>query len=73
MSEGQLLADLAFADIVFWVRHTDDTYVAVGHSRPSSSATLFYRDVVGTAPRPEWGESDCQSGHQQADCRLGQT
>ena len=54
MSEGQLLADLAFADIVFWVRQTDNTYVAAGHSRPSSSATLFYRDVVGTAPRPEW-------------------
>ena len=54
MSEGQLLADLAFADIVFWVRQTDESYVAVGHSRPSSSATLFYRDVVGTAPRPEW-------------------
>lgn len=54
IGEGQLLADLAFADIVFWTRLADGSFVATAHLRPSSSATLFYRDVVGTTPRSEW-------------------
>ena len=54
VGEGQLLADLAFADIVFWARTADGSFVAAAHLRPSSSATLFYRDVVGTKPRAEW-------------------
>ena len=54
IGEGQLLADLAFSDIVLWVKKPDDTFEAIAHLRPSSSATLFYRDVVGSAPRPEW-------------------
>ncbi len=53
VAEGQLLADLAFADILLWVP-TDDGYLAVAHSRPSSAATLFYRDFVGQKIRPEW-------------------
>lgn len=54
IGEGQLLADLAFADIVFWAKRPDGRFVAIAHLRPSSSATLFYRDVVGTEPRSEW-------------------
>ncbi|SDZ41809.1 sensor histidine kinase [Herbiconiux ginsengi] len=54
VSDCQLLADLAFADIVLWVPTVDDTFVAVAHSRPSSSATLFYRDFVGQTIKPEW-------------------
>ena len=54
VGEGQLLADLAFADIVFWARMADGSFVAAAHLRPSSSATLFYRDVVGTKPRAGW-------------------
>src|SRR5262249_28144520 len=50
----QLLADLAFADIVLWVPTRDDSFVAVAHARPSSAATLFYRDFVGQTIRPEW-------------------
>ena len=50
----QLLADLAFADIVLWVPSGDDGFVAVSHARPSSAATLFYRDFVGQSIRPEW-------------------
>jgi two-component sensor histidine kinase len=50
----QLLADLAFADIVLWVPSADDSFVAVAHARPSSSATLFYRDFVGQTIKPEW-------------------
>ncbi|MFP5290588.1 MAG: sensor histidine kinase [Actinomycetes bacterium] len=54
IAEGQLLADLAFADIVLWVPTTAGGFVAVAHARPSSSATLFYRDFVGQEIKPEW-------------------
>ena len=54
VGECQLLADLAFADIVLWAPKPSGEFVAVSHLRPSSAATLFYRDVVGTAIRPEW-------------------
>ncbi|MCM3695767.1 PAS domain-containing sensor histidine kinase [Microbacterium oleivorans] len=52
--DGQLLADLAFADIVIWVPTPDDSFIAVAHTRPSGAATLFYRDIVGDAVRPQW-------------------
>ncbi len=54
VADGQLLADLAFADIVLWVPTADGGFLAVAHSRPSSAATLFYRDFVGQAIKPEW-------------------
>jgi two-component sensor histidine kinase/PAS domain-containing protein len=54
VGDWQLLADLAFADIVLWVPSTDESFVAVAHARPSSSATLFYRDFVGQTIKPEW-------------------
>ncbi|MHC2184623.1 two-component sensor histidine kinase [Rathayibacter agropyri] len=50
----QLLADLAFADIVLWVPTADESFVAVAHARPSSAATLFYRDFVGQRIKSEW-------------------
>lgn len=52
--DGQLLADLAFADIVLWVPTSDDSFVAVAHTRPGGAATLFYRDIVGDRVRPQW-------------------
>jgi two-component sensor histidine kinase len=54
VGDWQLLADLAFADMVLWVPTDSGSYVAVAHARPSSSATLFYRDFVGQEVRPEW-------------------
>jgi two-component sensor histidine kinase len=54
VGDWQLLADLAFADIVLWVPSKDNSFIAVAHARPSSSATLFYRDFVGQAIKPEW-------------------
>jgi two-component sensor histidine kinase len=54
VGDWQLLADLAFADIVLWVPTQDDSFIAVAHARPSSSATLFYRDFVGQNIKPEW-------------------
>ncbi|BDZ51462.1 hypothetical protein GCM10025867_37030 [Frondihabitans sucicola] len=54
VGDWQLLADLAFADMVLWVPTDSGSFVAVAHARPSSSATLFYRDFVGHEVRPEW-------------------
>ncbi|TQL47484.1 two-component sensor histidine kinase [Homoserinimonas aerilata] len=54
VGDWQLLADLAFADIVLWVPTPENSFVAVSHARPSSSATLFYRDFVGQEVKPEW-------------------
>ncbi|HLU40019.1 MAG TPA: histidine kinase N-terminal domain-containing protein, partial [Planctomycetota bacterium] len=54
VGDGQLLADLAFADIVVWVPTADDSFIAVAHTRPSGAATLFYRDIVGDRVRPQW-------------------
>ena len=51
-----MLADLAFADIVIWAPNAEGSYVAVSHQRPSSAATLFYRDVVESEIRTEWIE-----------------
>lgn len=53
-SDGQLLADLASADIVVWVQTEDGSFIAVAHTRPSGAATLFYRDIVGERVRPQW-------------------
>ncbi|GAA4485152.1 sensor histidine kinase [Microbacterium panaciterrae] len=52
--DGQLLADLASADIVIWIATADGSFVAVAHTRPSGAATLFYRDIVGERVRPQW-------------------
>ena len=54
VADGQLLADLAFADIVVWVPAGDGDFTAVAHARPSSSATLFYRDFVGRPIKDDW-------------------
>ena len=53
-SEWQLVADLLFADLVLWVPTKDASFVAAGHARPSSAATVFYRDISGEAIRKEW-------------------
>ncbi|WEK62747.1 MAG: histidine kinase N-terminal domain-containing protein [Candidatus Microbacterium colombiense] len=52
--DGQLLADLASADIVVWIQTEDGSFIAVAHARPSGAATLFYRDIVGERVRPQW-------------------
>ncbi|GHD42820.1 ATPase [Mycetocola manganoxydans] len=54
VGDAQLLADLAFADIVLWVPTEDGSFVSVSHHRPSSAATLFYRDFVGQSIKPQW-------------------
>jgi two-component sensor histidine kinase len=54
VGDWQLIADLAFADIVLWTPTSDGSFVAVSHARPSSSATLFYRDFIGQKIKAEW-------------------
>lgn len=54
MADWQLIADLVFADLVLWVPTGDGNFVAVGHARPSSAATIFYRDISGAPVRKEW-------------------
>lgn len=54
ISDWQLLADLATADLVLWVRTEAETFVAVGQVRPSGAPTLFYRDLIGQVIREQW-------------------
>ena len=63
VGDWQLLADLAFADIVLWVPTQHESFVAVAHARPSSSATLFYRDFVGQKIKPEWRKQVTDAFH----------
>ena len=54
LSDWQLVADLVFADLVLWIPTSDGSFVAAGHARPSSAATIFYRDISGEPVRKEW-------------------
>ncbi|MBK0419968.1 histidine kinase N-terminal domain-containing protein [Leucobacter sp. CSA1] len=49
-----LLADLALGDVVLWAPTEDGNYLAISHSRPAGSVTLFYRDVLGDFLRSDW-------------------
>lgn len=51
-----LLADLALGDVVLWLPAVDGGYIAVAHSRPAGSITLFYRDILGSFMRDDWRE-----------------
>lgn len=52
----RLLADLALSDVVLWVPTEEGNYLAVAHSRPAGSVTLFYRDIIGEFLRSDWKE-----------------
>lgn len=49
-----LLADLSRSDVILWVPTSEGEYLAVAHSRPAGSMTMFYRDVIGDYLREEW-------------------
>lgn len=53
LGDWQLIADLAFSDLVLWVPKKNKL-VAHAHARPAAAATIFYRDITGTAPRADW-------------------
>lgn len=48
VGDWQLISDLAFADLVLWLRERDGGFVAVSQARPSTGATVHYDDIVGT-------------------------
>ncbi len=48
VGDWQVIADLAFADLVLWLPTGDGEFLAVAHVRPSTGATVYYDDVVGT-------------------------
>lgn len=47
VGDWQLLSDLAFADLVLWIRDRDGGFLAVAQCRPSTAATVFLTDQVG--------------------------
>ena len=54
-SDWQLIADLAFGDLVLWEQRRGK-FVATAHARPSSAPTIFYRDITNQVPRSDWLE-----------------
>jgi len=48
VAEWQLVADLAFADLVLRVRTTGGSWLAVAHKRPTTGSTTYPLDVVGS-------------------------
>lgn len=53
IGDWQLIADVAFSDLVLWVPKKGKLH-ADAIARPVFSATLFYRDVTGPVSRYEW-------------------
>jgi hypothetical protein len=48
IGEWQILADLSFADLLLWVRTTDQTgFVLVAQVRPVTAQTAYVEDKVG--------------------------
>ncbi|MCF8529645.1 MAG: PAS domain-containing sensor histidine kinase [Aquiluna sp.] len=54
-ADWQLIADLAFSDLVLWVPE-GGRLSAYAHARPAAAATLFYRDISGPVSRYDWAE-----------------
>lgn len=53
-SDWQLIADMAFADLVLWVPDGKGAFLPVAHARPSGAVTVFYRDIFGEPSKPQW-------------------
>lgn len=47
VEDWQMIADLAFADLVLWVK-SGDTFTVVAHCRPNTGATVYPHDEIGT-------------------------
>ena len=54
VGDWQVIADLSFADLVLWISDGKNGFVAAGHARPSSAATVFYRDITGKPVEKAW-------------------
>lgn len=59
LAQWQLLSDLSFADLVLWIpkrknyQSWPDGYIAQAHIRPTTAATVFPNDVIGS--ELSWG------------------
>ena len=68
VGEWQLVADLAFADLVLRVRTHEGGWLAVAHMRPTTGPTTFPLDVVGSeAADPRRLERAASSGRAVRD------
>ncbi|MDD9208021.1 histidine kinase N-terminal domain-containing protein [Georgenia sp. 10Sc9-8] len=47
VGDWQVIADLAFADLVLWLPTSDGDFVAVAHCRPTTGSTVHLEDIVG--------------------------
>ncbi|NDD25851.1 MAG: ATPase [Actinobacteria bacterium] len=54
VADWQVIADLSFADLVLWISDGKKRFIAAGHARPSSAATVFYRDITGKNVEKAW-------------------
>jgi len=70
VGDWQVIADLAFADLVLWLPTNDGNFVAVAQSRPPTSTTVHYDDIVGKfaadALRTQLKAAYTQGKHQRA-------
>ena len=49
VGDWQMMSDLSFADLVLWVcNRSGAPWVAMAHCRPSTGATVYHHDIVGT-------------------------
>ena len=60
LADWQLIADLAFSDLVLWVPKRNKL-TAYAHARPAAAATIFYRDITGNLPRSDWEDAISQA------------
>ena len=56
LGDWQVIADLSFADLVLWISDGKGGFIAAGHARPSSAATVFYRDITGKPVEKAWSQ-----------------
>lgn len=47
VGDWQIIADVAFADVLLAVRNGDGTFTIAAHCRPSTAVTFFDDDIVG--------------------------
>jgi two-component sensor histidine kinase len=55
LADWQLIADVAFADLVLW-QFDQGKFFATNHARPAAAPTVFYRDLTDQNPRSDWLE-----------------
>ena len=61
IAEWQLLSDLSFADLILWVPKRVDYqswptgHIAIAHTRPTTAATVFANDLIGSEIL--WGDN----------------